>query len=245
MAPRGKLPADSSNSALTIYHEDNHILLVEKPAGLLSQGDLSGDLDILTLAKYHIKSRDKKPGNVYIGLVHRLDRPVSGVMVLAKTSKAAGRLSLQFRERQVTKIYWAVVEGVLDAESGELRHRLKKNREMRKTMVVGPHDTGKDAVLRYRVLGAENSKSLVEIQLVTGLSHQIRAQFSAVGHPVVGDRKYNGKTPFKKGKIALHAHSLTIGHPVNKKPITATSETPEDWPWDRAVGIRNQGVQRA
>lgn len=217
--------------ALRIYHEDNHVLVVEKPAGLLSQADLSGDLDVLTLAKQWLKDRYEKPGNVYLGLIHRLDRPVSGVMILAKTSKAAGRLSKVFRERKTRKIYRAVVEGELLPESGELAHRLCKDSTTRKTRVVGPEERGKDARLYYSVLDRSPEKTLVEVRLITGLPHQIRAQLSAEGHPVVGDRKYGSKVPFKLGRIALHAYSLSLAHPVRKQEISVTSPLPGDWPW--------------
>ncbi len=182
-----------SSTALPILYEDNHILAVAKPAGLLSQGDLSGDLDVLTVVKQMIKTRDQKPGNVYLGLVHRLDRPVGGVMVLAKTSKAAGRLSSQFRERTTQKIYHAVVEGRMSTPQAELTHRLAKDRKSRVTKVVPPHLDGKIAKLSYEVVDADNGLSLLSVRLITGLSHQIRVQLSAIGHPIVGDRKYGAK----------------------------------------------------
>jgi 23S rRNA pseudouridine1911/1915/1917 synthase len=218
---------------LGILFEDNHVLVVDKPPGMLSQGDLTGDLDVLTLARQIIKQRDEKPGNVFLGLVHRLDRPVGGAMVLAKTSKAAGRLSKQFRERDTEKIYLAVVEGEPRQKEGQLMHRLQKDRAARITRVVEEGEPGKPAELVYRVKGFEERKSLLEVELITGLSHQIRAQLAAIGHPVLGDRKYGSTVLFKPGRIALFARSITFRHPTKKTPVTVTAELPADWPFER------------
>jgi 23S rRNA pseudouridine1911/1915/1917 synthase len=212
---------------LPFLYEDNHVLVVNKPSGMLSQGDLTGDLDVLTAAKQIIKQRDDKPGNVFLGLVHRLDRPVSGVMLLAKTSKCASRLSLQFRERTTTKIYWARVEGVPDATQGELRHRLGKDPKTRITRAVSGAQ-GKEARLRYRVLDTQSDTSLLEVTLITGLSHQIRAQLSALGHPVVGDKKYGSRHPFRPGAIALMSKSITFSHPTKKETITVCADLPDN-----------------
>ena len=216
---------------LEFLYEDNHLVVVRKPAGMLSQGDLTGDLDVLTLAKEIIKRRDRKPGNVYLGLVHRLDRPVGGVMVLAKTSKAAGRLSRQFRERSTVKIYHAVVEGELRPDEALLEHRLKKDRSVRVTRVVGEGEDGKTARLRYRVLERKANSTLVEVELITGLPHQIRAQLAAVGCPIVGDRKYGAHNRPMGSNIGLFSKSIRFSHPVKNEPVTATAEPPEDWPW--------------
>ncbi len=219
-------------NTLKFLYEDNHVLAVYKPAGMLSQGDLSGDLDLLTLAKEIIKRRENKPGNVYLGLVQRLDRPVAGVMIVAKTSKAAGRLSKQFRERSTTKIYRAVVAGRPKEDRATLTHRLQKDRANRMSRIVEAHEQGKDAVLRYRVLGTREDRSLIEVDLLTGLSHQIRVQLSSTGCPIVGDRKY-GSTIGGHGTIALYAHSITFHHPVKNTPVTVVAEPPPDWPWNR------------
>ncbi len=212
---------------LIFLHEDNHVLAVDKPPGILSQGDLTGDLDVLTLAKAIIKRRDRKPGNVYLGLVHRLDRPVGGVMIIAKTSKAAGRLSKQLRERETIKIYHAVVEGVPEPSTAELIHRLRKDRSKRITSVVGPGEDGKEARLIYRVIEHRGDRSMVEVTLITGIAHQIRVQLSHIGHPIIGDRKYGSKTPSAGGKIALHATSITFQHPTKNQPVTISSDTPQ------------------
>ncbi len=216
---------------LPFLFEDNHVLAVDKPAGMLSQGDLTGDLDVLSLAKEIIRQRDAKPGNVYLGLVHRLDRPVGGAMVIAKTSKAAGRLSKQFRERVTKKIYRAVVSGTPELFEASLKHRLHKDRARRVTRVVGPNEEGKDGELKYRVVESREGKSLVEVELITGLPHQIRAQLSAIGHPVLGDRKYGADGPLPGGNIALFSRALTFGHPVKKDPVTIVADQPTNWPW--------------
>jgi len=216
---------------LEILFEDNHVLAVNKPPGMLSQSDLTGDLDLLTYAKETIRRRDNKPGNVYLGLVHRLDRPVGGTMLIAKTSKAAGRLSKQFRERETKKIYRAVVVGAVETASGTLRHRLSKDGAKRVTRVVGAAETGKNAELNFEVMEKQNGKSLLEIELITGLSHQIRAQLSAMGHPVLGDLKYGAKAPLPGGNIALFAKSITFAHPTKNNAVTVAANPPENWPW--------------
>lgn len=212
---------------LPFLYEDNHVLVVNKPSGMLSQADLTGDLDVLTAAKQIIKQRDNKPGNVFLGLVHRLDRPVSGVMVIAKTSKGASRLSLQFRERTTVKNYWARVEGIPKPTKSELRHRLEKNPATRVTRAVSG-TRGKEARLRYRVLNVDEDTALLEVTLITGLSHQIRAQLSAVGHPIVGDKKYGARRPFCPGAIALMSKSITFSHPTQKELLTISADLPED-----------------
>lgn len=218
--------------SLPFLYEDNHVLVVHKPAGMLSQGDLSGDLDVLTAAKQILKDRDNKPGNVFLGLVHRLDRPVGGVMVTAKTSKGAARLSLQFRERSTTKIYWAVVQGAPIRPEAELCHRLEKDAATRITKVV-TGNRGKEARLRYRVLQSVKDRSLLEVQLITGLSHQIRAQLSAEGHPIAGDKKYGASLPYAPGVIALHAKSICFMHPVTKESVTVEAALPDNWPFPK------------
>lgn len=216
---------------LEFLYEDNHVLVVRKPAGMLSQADLSGDLDVLTAAKAVIKRRDGKPGNVYLGLVHRLDRPVSGVMLLAKTSKAAGRLSREMRERRPRKIYRAVVAGRPDPPEGRLRHFLLKDRANRVTRVVSGTGQGKPAELSFRVLGSRADTSLVEVDLLTGLPHQIRAQLAAIGHPILGDRKYGSKVALPDGGIALYAASLAFAHPVQGDLVEISTDPPDGWPW--------------
>ncbi len=216
---------------IDILYEDNHVVAVDKPAGMLSQADLSGDLDVLTVVKDLIKRRDGKPGNVYLGLVHRLDRPVAGAMLLAKTSKAASRLSAQFRERETVKLYRAVVLGAPEPAEAELTHELAKDQASRVTRVV--RTGGKAARLRYSVLERRDAVSLVEIELHTGFAHQIRAQLSAIGHPVCGDVKYGAPSHLASGRgaIALYSRSISFKHPVRDERITVEAKAPPHWPW--------------
>ncbi len=217
---------------LAFLFEDNHVLCIDKPPGLLSQGDLTGDVDVLTLARSLIKQRDKKPGNVYLGLVHRLDRPVGGAMIIAKTSKAAGRLSKQFRERSTQKVYRAVVQGAPPA-AGDLEHALIKDRAQRVTRVVSLGAPGaKIARLAFKVLDRRGDRALVEVDLHTGLPHQIRVQLAALGHPIAGDRKYgSGIAPVKVGAIALYSYRLAFAHPVGKHEVVVTAQPPDSFPW--------------
>ena len=183
-----------------IIFEDNHLLVAEKPPGMPTQGDISGDEDLLSLLKRDIKERHNKPGNVFLGLVHRLDRPVGGVMVFAKTSKAASRLSDSIRKREFEKTYLAVIHGVPDPLSGTLRHFLQKDNK-KNTVRVVPASSGKgrEAVLKYKTNGSSRSLSLVEIELITGRPHQVRVQFASTGFPVYGDARYGLKHGLNHG----------------------------------------------
>jgi len=216
---------------INILFEDNHVLAIDKPAGMLSQGDLSGDLDVLTAVKELLKRRDGKPGNVYLGLVHRLDRPVAGAMLLAKTSKAAGRLSRQFRERETVKLYRAVTAGAPATDEAELVHNLEKDAATRVTRIVA--GGGKVARLRYRVLERREATALLEVELLTGLPHQIRVQLAATGCPILGDRKYGAPShlPSGPGAIALYSRSISFAHPVRDERLTIEAPPPPHWPW--------------
>ncbi len=198
---------------LNILYEDNHLIVVEKPSGILAQADSSPIEDMLTILKAYLKEKYHKPGNVYLGLVHRLDKPVGGLMVFAKTSKAASRLSEQIRTHQLRKTYIAIVEGLL-APRGVFEDYLKKANY--KGVVCSMKD-GKLARLSYEVKQTKNNHSLVEIQLETGRYHQIRVQFAHRGHPLLGDTKYgtSGKYP-----IALLASGLSFIHPVTREQLT-------------------------
>jgi 23S rRNA pseudouridine1911/1915/1917 synthase len=217
---------------LDVLYLDNHLLVVRKPAGLLVQGDETGDVDLLTLGKAYLKERFDKPGAVFLGLVHRLDRPVSGVVVLARTSKAAGRLSEQFRERAPDKRYLALVEGRLLGEGTREDHLAKLGRTVR--IVKPSHSEARRAVLRWRALGTERTKkagdvSLVEVELVTGRAHQIRVQLAAMGHPIIGDLRYGATREFDGRNLALHSYALTIGHPTKREPMTFRALPPPTW----------------
>lgn len=222
-----------STSDLTILHEDNHLLVVLKPAGLLAQGDRSGAASVLEVARAYLKQKYAKPGNVYLGLVHRLDRPVSGVMVLARTSKAAGRLSAQFRDGSVDKRYLVVVEGEVPRPGATLRHHLAAEGDQQGVTRASdsPFDGSKVAELRYIVQDSRRDRSLLEVQLMTGRRHQIRVQLARTGHPVWGDVKYGAQRRSGLPGIGLHAHTLTLAHPVGGAPLTFEAPPPAHWPW--------------
>lgn len=197
---------------INILYEDNHIIVVEKEINIPVQEDSSKDLDMITIIKRYLKEKYNKPGNVYLGLIHRLDRPVGGVMVFAKTSKAASRLSDQVRTHKMLKKYYAVVEGNID-NKGILVDKLYKDT---KTNTVIVSDKGKEAKLEYELIDKKNNINLVDINLITGRSHQIRVQFSSRGNPLYGDQRYN-KNAKAKTQIALFAYSLSFYHPTTKE----------------------------
>ncbi len=217
---------------LQIIHEDNHLLAVCKPAGLLVQGDRSGDDTLLEQARAYLKSKYAKPGNVYLGLVHRLDRPVSGVVLLARTSKAAGRLSAQFRERSVRKVYRAVVEGAPPANAGRLEAWLAAAGDAagRTRAALEPFEGARQAGLEYHVQDRRPGGCLLEIEPRTGRRHQIRAQLALAGCPVRGDRKYGAAAALPDRSILLHAARLEVAHPVGGAPVILEAEWPSRWP---------------
>lgn len=224
------------NKKIPILFEDNHLLVVEKPPNVLSQGDQTRDADMLTLLKEDIKERYNKPGNVYLGLVHRLDRPVGGVMVFAKTSKSASRLSDQIRKREFEKSYMAVIHGKPSREKGTLIHYLLKDS---KTNTVSAVENGiegaKEAILDYEVVDTIEGFSLVKINLHTGRPHQIRVQFSTIGHPLYGDQRYGSKVNNVGQQIALWSHQITCQHPTSKEKMTFTSLPEKKEPWIRFI----------
>jgi len=204
---------------LEVLYEDNHIIVVVKPCNILSQADSTNDIDMLTIVKEYIKKKYNKPGNVYLGLVHRLDRPVGGVMVFARTSKAASRLTEMIKTHNISKNYLAVINGTMKVKEGKLTDYLLK--ENNGNSIVTTKEKGKLSELKYKVLD-ENKKdnlSLVEIELLTGRHHQIRVQFSSRKYPLYGDQRY-GKQD--KKQIALWAYKLTISHPITKEILTFT-----------------------
>ncbi len=220
---------------IPILFEDNHLLVVLKPPNIPSQEDESGDMDMLRLLKQDIKERYQKPGNVYLGLVHRLDRPVSGVMVFAKTSKAASRLSNQVRERTFQKIYIAVVQGRPPNSEGKLIHYLKKDEKTNTSFCVDKSDFGaKEAILDYQLKGQANGYSLIQIKLQTGRSHQIRVQFNEIGCPLYGDQKYGARTHDSGQQIALWSMMVGFHHPTSKKELqfhAFPSDFSATFPW--------------
>lgn len=220
---------------LEILYEDNHLLVVNKPAGTLCQRDATGDVTLLEMARAYLKEKYQKPGNVFLGLVHRLDRPVAGALVLARTSKAAARLSASFREGRVEKIYRAVILGSPPHQEGRLAHWLKKVSRRHCTEVAAPDTPGsRQALLDYRVLGQAAGRSLVEVSLRTGRSHQIRVQLAAIGHPILGDLKYGADAPLPAGAIALYARRLRFDHPTRSETVEILAPEPLGWPWPKA-----------
>jgi 23S rRNA pseudouridine1911/1915/1917 synthase len=217
------------SAALDVLYEDNHLLVVNKPAGLLTMGDRTGAPTLLELAKAYIKNKYAKPGNVFLGVVHRLDRPVSGVVIFARTSKAAARLSEQFRARTVEKTYVALVDGEVEPCSGTLTHWLVKDRRTNRVSTTpAKHAGAQECRLDYCRLRRVGSRTLLEIMPHTGRSHQIRVQLSAAGWPIAGDAKYGGKGGWEDG-IALHARGVTFDHPTRHEPVTVTAPLPAAW----------------
>jgi 23S rRNA pseudouridine1911/1915/1917 synthase len=213
-----------------VLYEDNHLLVLYKPAGLLTQGDDSGEANLLDLAKAWIKARHQKPGRAFVGLVQRLDRPVAGVVVLARTSKAAARLSRQIRERQLRKVYLAVVEGRMPSGEAEMVHHLER-RQKTVHIVSPPTPNSREARLSYRLLAASGGRSLLEIDLQTGRKHQIRVQLAHAGCPIVGDLRYGATAPLAARQIALLARQIGLAHPTRHEPLSFTAPLPVGWPW--------------
>ncbi len=213
---------------INIIYEDNHLLVVEKPVNIPVQKDSSKDIDMVTILKKYRKDKENKPSEAYIGLVHRLDRPVGGIMVFAKTSKAASRLSNQIRENKFHKTYLAVVEGTLPKKQ-LLEDYLLKDNKTNITKVV-PKEKGKYSCLEYKVLKEKDNLSLIKINLITGRSHQIRVQFSSRNHPLIGDSKYgNNKNNID---IALFAQSISFIHPTTKENLTYSLNIPNKYPFN-------------
>ena len=214
---------------INVIYEDNHLLVVEKPINIPVCEDESHDMDFLTILKKYIKNKYNKPGNVYLGLVHRLDRPVGGIMVFAKTSKSASRLSKQVQDHSFKKTYVAVCEGKVP-DSGEWIDYLVKDSKTN-TSYVTDKDHGKIAKLKFRRLAFNNGFSLVEIYLETGRSHQIRVQFSSRGFPLVGDARYNPNSD-KKTSIALFSKNISFEHPITKEKVFFELEIPKRYPYN-------------
>lgn len=210
-----------------VLGHDNHVLVVVKPAGLLAQADRTGDPDLLSLAKEWVRREYAKPGRVYLGLVHRIDRPASGVMVLARTSKAAARLAAQFRGRKPVKRYLAIVEGAWTGDGTLVDALLKEGRRVR---AVDPGTPGaREAVLEARTLGRKHGLSLLELVLRSGRPHQARVQLARRGHPILGDLKYGARAELDGRNIALHAHCLVFEHPVRREPLAWSAPPPASW----------------
>lgn len=221
----------ASSLPLKVLYEDNHLIAVCKPNGLATQSDRAGGPSLLDQTKNWLKTEHNKPGNVFLGLVHRLDQPVSGVVLFAKTSKAASRLSKQFRERTTRKIYRAIVKGAPRQASGELVHYLRKENSLKATVFPRPTADAKKAELSYLVTKTFAHGSLLEVTLKTGRFHQIRAQLAFIGHPILGDVKYGAPHPLPGQQIALYAWKLVVQHPISKEEISFESPPPPGWPF--------------
>jgi len=213
-----------------ILYLDNHLIAVCKPSGILTQADDSGSESLMEQVKAWIKTEFNKPGNVFLGLIHRLDRNVSGVVLFARTSKAASRLSAQFREKTTQKIYRAIVEGKPNPNQATLSHHLRKEKSLKSTVFKRSGKNTQHAELEFITLENYESSSLLEIKLHTGRFHQIRAQLASIGHPISGDKKYGATTTLADRQIALYAHRLTFEHPISKEEVCVESQPPTFWP---------------
>jgi 23S rRNA pseudouridine1911/1915/1917 synthase len=214
---------------LEILFEDNHCLAIAKPCGAVSAHFQGQEQTLDRAVKAHLKDKYHKPGNVFLGVVHRLDKPVSGVLLFARTSKAAARLAEQFREGTVEKVYWAIVEGQVNTSAGTLEDWLLKDREARRVEVVEPRTArARQALLHFTRRGEHNGLTWLELRPQTGRTHQLRTQLAHHGHPIFGDARYGSIHTFDKA-IALHARQLTFLHPIRYEPITLTAELPRLW----------------
>lgn len=215
---------------LQVLFLDNHLIAVYKDFGILAQADQPGGDSLMEQVKAYLKAEFNKPGNVFLGLVHRLDRPVAGVMVFARTSKAASRLSAQIRERTPEKQYHAVVQGIPDETSATLVHYLRKEKSLKATVFPRATPDAKRAELSYTVESTVQSNAILDIRLKTGRFHQIRSQLAFIGHPILGDTKYGADHSLPQQKIALFASSLTFEHPITRQKMTIESTVPMGWP---------------
>ncbi len=217
---------------MKVLYEDNHIIVINKAAGEIVQGDKTGDESLCETMKAYIKEKYAKPGNVFIGLPHRLDRPVSGIVVFAKTSKALERLNRMFSEGSVKKIYWALTKGTPNPAEAELESWILRNEKMNKSFSYPKEVKGsKRAILHYRLAAASQNYNLIEVELKTGRHHQIRCQLSSIGCPIKGDLKYGAQRSNPDGSISLHARYIEFTHPVSKQLIAITAPLPGDRLW--------------
>lgn len=217
---------------MTVLYEDNHIIIVNKTASEIVQGDKTGDTPLSEIVKQYLKEKYQKPGNVFIGVTHRLDRPVSGLVVFAKTSKALGRLNEMFRVGEVKKTYWAIVKNMPPEPEGELVHYLVRNEKQNKSYAYDSEKPGsKKAILHYRLIGRSDNYCLLEVDLKTGRHHQIRCQLAKMGCPIRGDLKYGFPRSNPDGSICLHARRVRFIHPVSKELIEVVAPVPDSNLW--------------
>jgi len=222
----------SSIKHIKVIHEDNHLLIVNKRAGMLSQKDNTGDDSIIEYAKTYIKEKYDKPGKVFLGLPHRLDRPVSGAIILCRTSKSLTRMTEVIRSRKIKKIYNAIVYGQPEKSSDRIVSYIKKDSKRNKVTVRSqPFADAKQAILSYHLLKSKSNKSLLQIELETGRPHQIRSQLAYIGDPIIGDLKYGADAPLSDKSIGLHARQVEFIHPVSKEQLTIIAEWPDRRWW--------------
>ena len=224
---------------MTVLYEDNHIIAVNKTCNEIVQGDKTGDTPLSETVKAYIKERYQKPGEVFLGVTHRLDRPTSGVVLFARTSKALTRLNEMFRSHeQIRKTYWAIVQGCPKQSEARLENYLTRNERLNKTFIAKPGDKeAKQAILSYRTLVRGEHYTLLEINLETGRHHQIRCQLAAIGCPVKGDLKYGARRSNPDGGISLHARKIEFIHPVKKEPICIVAPVPDDSLWQQFAAL--------
>ena len=217
---------------MTVLYEDNHIIVVNKAASEIVQGDKTGDIPLSETVKAYLKEKYQKPGNVFVGVTHRLDRPVSGLVVFAKTSKALSRLNEMFRVGDVHKVYWAIVKNEPKQPEDELVHWLVRNEKQNKSYAYDREvKDAKKAMLKYRMIGRSDNYVLLEVELMTGRHHQIRCQLAKMGCPIKGDLKYGSARSNPDGSICLHARRISFVHPVSKLPIELEAPLPEGNLW--------------
>lgn len=219
---------------MQVIYEDNHLIAVNKPAGMLVHEDKTGDPTLVDMVKGYIKDRYKKPGDVFLGVIHRVDRPVSGVVIFARTSKALGRMNKLFAERDIEKQYWALTITRPDPIEGTLQHYLIKDKPNNKVHLFDKqrYKTAKHCELSYRLLAEIGEHFLVEVNPKTGRPHQIRAQLARIGLPIRGDKKYGSTYNPRRGMIYLHSRSLEFTHPVKKTPVSITADPPDEQVWN-------------
>lgn len=226
----------STPKNLQVLHEDNHLIIINKRPGDIVQGDKTGDMPLSEVVKEYIKIKYNKPGNVYLGVVHRLDRPTSGIVIFAKTSKALPRLNNLFKEKEVKKIYWAIVKNPPPKEKDTLTHFMVRNSKQNKSYAhLKEVPESKKAILSYEIVKELNSYFLLEIELQSGRHHQIRSQLSAIGSPIKGDLKYGFDRSNKDGSIHLHARKIFFKHPVKNINLEIVAPPPKDVIWDACI----------
>lgn len=220
-----------NNTNLHVLYEDNHLIAINKKSGDITQGDKTGDIPLSEIVKDFLKKKYDKPGNVYLGTIHRIDRPTTGVIIYAKTSKALSRMNEKFRNNEISKKYWAIVKNKLPKQSDILENYLSKNNKKNKSFVTKRKD-GKYSKLNYKIIKSLDNYHLYEIKPDTGRHHQIRVQLSNIGSPIKGDLKYGAKRSNKDASICLHAREIVFEHPVTKEELKITAPAPQNTIWN-------------